>query len=138
MKRCTYCGKEYDDTVTACSVDLQPLVQVLPSPERSSEECSPSVEFLRLFFKSPKEEEFAVRCAQFLARLVGERITLLRPDTKWSEIAEWVGPGIVHAGLLGAALTKEFGADPMQFLANSAFMTFRDFVEYVCSREHND
>ena len=138
MKRCTYCGREYDDTATVCVTDQQPLVQVLPSSEVGSKEPNPSVEFLRLFFESPKEEDFAVRCAQFLARIVGERITELRPDTKWSEIVEWGGPSLMGAGLLGAALTKEFGADPMQFLANSEFMTFRDFVEYVCSRGHND
>jgi hypothetical protein len=96
------------------------------------------VEFLRLFFKSPKEEEFAVHCARFLARIVGERVTLLRPDTKWSEIIAWVGPGFFHAVGLAAALKKEFGPLPEEVFANSEFVTFRDFVEYVCSREHND
>ena len=33
MKRCTYCGKEYDDTATVCVIDREPLVQVvLKSP----------------------------------------------------------------------------------------------------------
>jgi len=30
MKRCSYCGKEYDDTVTACAVDGQALVPMSP------------------------------------------------------------------------------------------------------------
>lgn len=33
MKRCTYCGKEYDDAATVCVIDFEPLVQVvLKSP----------------------------------------------------------------------------------------------------------
>jgi hypothetical protein len=135
MKRCVYCGKEYDDTATVCVVDRQPVVRVLPPPEGSSEQSNPSVEFLRLLFKSPKEEEFAVRCAQFLAGIVGERITLLRPDTKWSEIIGWSGPSFFHAAALAIALRKELGVDPKEILANPEFTTFRDFVEYACARE---
>ncbi len=135
MKRCTYCGQEYKDTVTVCAVDRQPVVQVLPAPDPASAQFNWSVEFLRLLFKSPKEEEFAVHCAQFLARIVGERITLLRPDTKWSEIIEWAGPNSVHGLLLAMALKKEFGVDPKEILDNPQFTTFRDFVENVCGRE---
>ena len=32
MKRCNYCGKEYDDTMTACAVDGQALVPMSPPP----------------------------------------------------------------------------------------------------------
>ena len=98
---------------------------------------NPSVEFIRLFFKSQAEEQFAVRCAQFLAGMVGERVTLLRPDTKWSEIFEWVGSSPVHATLSAFALRKEFGADAKEAIDNAAFLTFREFVEYVCRREHH-
>jgi len=87
-----------------------------------------------MFFRSPKEEEFAVRCARFLASLVGERVRLLRPDTKWSEIIDWFGPDLVHAALLATALNKEFGVCAKEIIANPEFMTLRDFVEYVCSR----
>jgi hypothetical protein len=137
MRRCAYCGKEYDDTVRLCAVDRQSVVDVPAIPEGVPTQSNCSVEFLRLFFKSPKEEEFAIRCAQFLARIVGERVTLLRPDTKWSEIIEWSGgPSLLHAALLAAALIKEFGVDAEEILANPEFMTFRDLVEYVCTREH--
>lgn len=129
MRRCTYCGKEYDDSATACGIDQQPVAEVPAIPE------DPSVAFLRLLFNSPKEEDFAIRCAQFLARIVGERITLLRPDTKWSEIIEWFGPSSAHGALLAIALHKEFGVAPNEILANPEFTTFRDFVEYVCDRE---
>src|SRR5262249_23653323 len=109
MRRCTYCGKEYDDAATVCAIDRQPVVQVRSPPEGGPKQSIPSFEFLRLLFKSPKEEEFAMRCAQFLARVVGEQVALLRPDTKWSEIIEWSGPSVVHAAALALALKKEFG-----------------------------
>jgi hypothetical protein len=32
MKRCSYCGKEYDDMLTACVVDGQALVPMTPPP----------------------------------------------------------------------------------------------------------
>jgi len=68
--------------------------------------------------------------------MVGDRITLLRPDTRWSEIIEWSGgPGLVPAVLLALALKKEFGVDAKEILANPDFTTFRDLVEYVCNRE---
>jgi hypothetical protein len=134
MRRCTYCGKEYDDAATVCVIDRQPVVQVLAPAEDDPKQSNPSVEFLRLVFKSPKEEDFAVCCAGVLARIVGERITLLRPDTKFSEILEWSGPSPVHAVLLAMVLKKEFGLDTNEILANPEFTTFRDLVEYACSR----
>lgn len=84
----------------------------------------------------PEEEEFAVHCAQLIARTVGERISLLRPDTTWSEILGWYGPGICDAVLFGVVLKREFGSDFNQVLQNHEFMTFREFVEYACSHEH--
>jgi hypothetical protein len=129
-----YCGKEYDDAVTVCVIDRQPVVQVLPPSEGSPRHSDPSVEFLRLLFKSPNEEEFAVRCAQFLARIVGNRVSLLRPDTTLAEIIEWSGRSI-DGLLLAIVLEREFGVDLKEILANPEFTTFRDLVEHVCARE---
>ena len=97
MRRCTYCGKEYDDTATICVIDRQPVSQAPLPADGSSKRSDPSVEFLRLLFKVPREEELAARFAQFLARFIGDRILLLRPDTNWSEIISWYGSGPVHA-----------------------------------------
>jgi hypothetical protein len=33
MKRCTYCGKEYDDTAIVCVIDRQPVGKVSPEKE---------------------------------------------------------------------------------------------------------
>jgi hypothetical protein len=135
MRRCTYCGKKYDDMATVCVIDRQPVVEAHPKPERSSKQSEASLEFPGLLFESPREEEFAVRCAQFLTRFVGGRITLLRPDTKWSEIIKWSGPSFFHAAALGMALEREFGVDAKRIFSNREFTTFRDLVEYVFTRE---
>jgi len=130
MKCCSYCGRDNEDDAIRCpECGTAEFVVAIPYADSAA---SPSVEFIRLFFKSPKEEEFAVRCAQFLAKTVGEPIKLLRSDTKWSEISQWVGSSLSRESLLLTfALKKEFGAYP------DDLMTFRDFVEYICCREHN-
>jgi hypothetical protein len=33
MKRCTYCGKEYPDEASECTIDHQPLASSIPEPE---------------------------------------------------------------------------------------------------------
>lgn len=77
-----------------------------------------------------------MRCAEFIAGVVGERALQLRPDTKWSEILRWFGPKPAHGYLFAMLLKKKFGTDVDEILAASEFMTFREFVEYVCSHEH--
>ena len=137
VTRCTYCGKEYDDTATACVIDGQPVALVRP-PELRAQESKPSVEFIRLFFKSQEEEEFAVRCARFIARVVGERVNLLRPDTTWSEIFQWLGPDVGHEAVFILLLREEFGSAYKEVASNYEFVTFRDFVEYGCRRDQRN
>jgi hypothetical protein len=96
-----------------------------------------SVEFIRIFFKSPTEGEFAVECAEFIAGVIGERVLLLRPDTKWSEILQWFGPKPVHGALFAMLLKKKFGRDVDEIITTAEFMTFREFVEYVCRHERS-
>jgi len=88
-------------------------------------------EFIRLFFKSPKQEQLAVRCARFIASLVGERIADLRPDTRWSEIFQWAGRSPAHTVAFTFALKKEFGSAAKGIIDDPACMTFREFVEYA-------
>ena len=132
MKSCTYCGRDNEDDAICCveCSTAQFVVATRPSPRAS-------VEFIRLFFKLPAEEQVAVRCAQLLASTVGELVSGLRPDTKWSEIFAWFGPGPADAAVCVLVLRKEFGAFAHETIAASEFMTFRDFVEYVSSHEHN-
>src|SRR5437764_8888353 len=110
MKPCAYCGRENEDDATRCR-ECGTTEFVVAMPQSPPPRSGPSVEFIRLFFKSPAEEEFAVRCAEFIAGVVGERVLQLRPDTKWSEILQWFGPKPVHGALFTMLLKKKFGAD---------------------------
>ncbi len=94
-----------------------------------------SVEFIRMFFKSPAEEEFAVECAGFIANVAGDRVLELRPDMQWSEILQWFGSKPAHMALFAMLLKKRFGKDVNEVIASSGFMTFREFVEYVCRHQ---
>ena len=129
MNVCENCGRENEADADHCG----DCGVALTAPD----EVTPSVEFLRQSFKSPEQQEFALRCAQFLARIIGDRITLLRPETTWSDVSEWLGPGEMHAALLAVLLRNKFGADTKEFFYNSEVTTFRDFVDYACSREHD-
>jgi hypothetical protein len=42
MKKCTYCGKEYPDDATACSIDEQPLTFVGPPQTKTPPAISPT------------------------------------------------------------------------------------------------
>ncbi len=43
MKRCSYCGKEYSDEATLCSVDHEPLVEIGPHPPLPEEQIETTV-----------------------------------------------------------------------------------------------
>ena len=136
MKSCVYCGRDNEDDATHCR-ECGTVEFVVATPASPPPRPTPSIEFIRLFFKAPAEEEFAVHCAEFIAGVVGERVLQLRPDTKWSEILRWFGPQPVHGALFAMLLKKKFGADVEEIFAASELMTFREFVEYVCRHEHS-
>ena len=78
-----------------------------------------------------------MRCAKLIAGIVGERIADLRPETKWSEILQWVGTNPVHTVAFGFALKKEFGAAAKELISSQESMSFREFVQYACNPDHN-
>lgn len=143
MKPCAYCGRENEDQAALCP-ECGTTGFVLPQPRQPS---SPprsiyapsgiSVDFIRIFFKSPVEEEFAVECAEFIARVVGERVLQLRPNTKWSEILQWLGPTPKHQAVFALLLRLKFRKDVDEFIAAAGATTFREYVEYVCRHEHS-
>jgi hypothetical protein len=131
MKACAYGGRENEDNAVNCK-ECGTAEFATPVPHSQRMPTIPSVEFIRMFFNSPVEEEFAVRCTQFLARIIGERIIELRPDMKWSEICKLLGPTPAHAFVLSYKLRTEFGEVAKDLIANLDFMTFREFVEAAC------
>ena len=143
MKSCTHCGCDNEETAILCRkcgtseavVDPSLAAPLEPESSQSGEAAAASAEFIRLFFKIPAQEQFAVRCAKLIAGIVGERVADLRPETKWSEIFQWVNPSPTHTVAFTFTLKKEFGAYATVLLDDPEAMTFRDFVEYVCMRE---
>jgi len=49
-----------------------------------------NVEFIRLLFRSPIEEQIAYQWAAGLARLIGPQVIQLRPSTTLTEIDQWL------------------------------------------------
>ena len=134
MKSCAYCGRDNEDEATHCR-ECGTTEFVIATA--SAQPAKPSVEFIRMFFKSPTEEQFAVECAEFIRNVVGDRVLRLLPDTRWSEILQWFGPKPAHGALFAMLLKKRFGKDVNEIIAASEFMTFREFVEYVCKHHQN-
>jgi len=101
--------------------------------KRDANMMEADVQFIRLFFPSPLEEEVAVQIAGLLASVVGEQIKHLRPDTRLSEIFRW-------ADSLGTAeivmlLEELFGHEiDDNFAADFDQQTFRGLVEYASCR----
>jgi len=144
MNSCDNCGCDNEETAILCrkcgtadSVSAAPPAPLEPESSRTEVAARNLGEFIRLFFKSPKQEQFAVRCARFIANMVGERIADLRPDTRWSEIFQWAGRSPAHTVAFTFALKKEFGAAANWIIDDPECMTFREFVEYVCGPERN-
>ena len=144
MHSCDYCGCDNEETAILCRKcgTAAPVIAAppaLPEPESSRTEVAARNlgEFIRLFFKSPKQEQVAVRCSRFIASMVGERIADLRPDTRWSEIFQWAGRSPAHTVAFTFALKKEFGAAAKQIIDDPACMTFREFVEHASGPDRN-
>ena len=145
MNSCDYCGCDNEETAILCRKcgTADSAVATPPAVPQESESSRVDVaarnlgEFIRLFFKSPKQEQFAVHCSRFIANMVGERIADLRPDTRWSEIFQWAGRSPAHTVAFTFALKKEFGAAAKGIIDDPACMTFREFVEYASGPERN-
>jgi len=92
-----------------------------------------SVEFIRLFFRSPLEEEIGYRWATRLGKLLGGGVTQLRPDTTLGEILNWAAVSGVDSMDFVVVFEPELRLEFGDFLDDPEHSTFRDMVEY-CAR----
>jgi len=90
------------------------------------------MDFIRIFFPRPQEEEIAARLAHCLASSVGEQALQLRPNTTFSEIFAWVGDGDAAEFILG--VEEELGLELDEVAEDIEEMTFREFVKYWAER----
>ena|SRR5688572_23081405 len=92
------------------------------------------VDFIRIFFKDPIEEEVAHRWTSRLARLVGPRVLDLRPDTTLSCLLRWGvacrADSIDFLVVFEPELRMELGG----FLDDCESATFREMVQHYAAR----
>jgi len=92
------------------------------------------VEFIRLFFTSPVEEEIAHRWASRLSKLIGPKVMQLRPDTTLSEMLDWAAVGGVDSMSFVFVFEPELRMELAEFLDYADCATFREMVEHYARR----
>ena len=94
---------------------------------------SADMNFIRIFFPRPQEEEIAARLAHCLASWVGEQALQLRPGTTFSEVFSWLES---DAAQFVIAIEEELGFELDDDLAEDIEeITFREFVEYWAEQQ---
>jgi hypothetical protein len=88
-----------------------------------------NIEFIRLLFRSPVEDEVAHRWASRLSKLIGARIMSLRPDTTLAEILQWAARGGVCSMDFVVVFEPELRMELAEFLDHAEQVTFREMVE---------
>ena len=92
------------------------------------------VDFIRLLFKDPVEEEIAHGWATRLAKLLGGQVLKLRPETTLVEILTWaVGCGVDSMDFV-IVFEPELRMDFAQFLDAYEETTFREMVQQCARR----
>src|SRR5216684_8575800 len=92
------------------------------------------VEFIRLLFRDPIEEEIAHCWATRLAKLLGGQVLKLRPETTLAEILGWAVAANVESMDFVVVFEPELRMDFAQFLDDYTETTFREMVEYCARR----
>jgi hypothetical protein len=88
------------------------------------------VEFIRLLFTDPVEEQIAHRWASRFARLVGPRVLQLRPQSTLAEMLEWAAAGDVDSLDFALVFEPELRMGLAEFLDYAEHSTFREMVQY--------
>jgi hypothetical protein len=96
------------------------------------------VDFIRLFFTSPVEEEIAHRWASRLSRLIGSRALDLRPDTTLAQVLEWSAASGVDSIDFVVVFEPELRMDFAEFLDNAEQAEFREIVQHYARRFEPD
>jgi hypothetical protein len=92
------------------------------------------VEFIRLLFANPVEEEIAHRWASRFARLVGSQVLQLRPQTTLAEMLGWAATVNADSMDFAVVFEPELRMDLAEFLDYSDEATFREMVQHYAKR----
>ena len=92
------------------------------------------VEFIRLLFTDPVEEEIAHRWASRFARLVGPQVLQLRPQTTLAEMLRWAATANADSMDFAVVFEPELRMDLAEFLDYSEHATLREMVQHYAKR----
>jgi hypothetical protein len=92
------------------------------------------VDFIRIFFIDPVEEEIARRWSSRLGRLIGPRIEDLRPDTTLAQMLRWGLASRLDSMDFLFVFEPELRMELTGFLADCESATFRDMVRHYAAR----
>ena len=101
------------------------MAQTAPEPE---------VDFIRIFFTDPVEEEIAHRWTSRLARLIGPHIHHLRPDTTLTQMLGWGFVSRADSMDFLFVFEPELRMELSGFLDDCESATFRDMVRHYAAR----
>jgi hypothetical protein len=88
------------------------------------------VEFIRLLFTDPVEEQIAHRWALRFASLVGPRVLQLRPQSTLAEMIEWAAIVDVDSMDFALVFEPELRMGLAEFLDYAEHATFREMVQH--------
>jgi hypothetical protein len=92
------------------------------------------VDFIRLLFTDPVEEELAHRWASRFAKLVGAQVLNLRPSTTLAEMIKWAAEARADTVDFVLVFEPELRMDLAEFLDYSDHATFREMVQQYANR----
>jgi hypothetical protein len=93
-----------------------------------------NVEFIRLLFADPVEEEIAHRWAFRFAAVIGAQALQLRPATTLAEMLRWAAAANVDSMDFVVVFEPELRMEFAEFLDYCEHATFREMVEHYASR----
>ena len=97
----------------------------------AAEKQTVNVEFIRLFFHAPVEEEIAFRWASRLRNLIGSHVLQLRPTTTLAEIADWASTQRIDPMDFVVVFEPELRRQFSVLLEDAEEATFREMVQYA-------
>ena len=95
---------------------------------------SVNMDFMRLLFTDPVQEQIAHRWATRFADLLGPQALQLRPSTTLSEMLQWAAGAQVDTMDFVVVFEPELRMQFAQFLDERDHMTFREMVEHYAER----
>jgi hypothetical protein len=98
-----------------------------------STEAEPNMEFMRLLFTSPVEEEIALRWSKRLGRLLGMQALALRPETTLYDLMNWAEVLKADSFSFVCVFEPELREQFASFLDTAESVSFRQMVQHAAS-----